>query len=520
MSQLPALDAIARPAVPATGKAGTARAADSGAETAPQADRDPARGASFAAILRQDGTPSPPPADVPDATEAETRAAPDAPTEGESVPLPTATGTTTQEHLAPIVPVPGSTLREGHKDRATPHPAMEGPRSTTAAPLETATREGRGAPSASSDMRATQTAERGRTAAPILLQGQPAQRVLSNGAPASSAHASAPATAPVPVAHPGSDLKEGMPQPPRAGQIGAALPPATAPALPPQQVTPGKISSSDGMGDVPRAPGRAGAKAAPGPFPQSVADSMAQSHATRPATGRAESSLAALLAAADQGDNRRVEVKLDRALRRAEALQVAASQTAPSGLATAPTAPAIAPLTFEDAKRANIEAEIVVTTADAPRSDRAEQTQPALQRTATAPSPTAAGIGAQMAQAARQVAPGQIELRLYPEELGRLRLSFDVSEQNMVVTIFAERAETTDLMRRHVEQLAREMQSLGYKEVSFRFDGDPASTGTGTGDGNRDTPASGAAPHETVETTHAAPEALPAAAGAGLDLRI
>lgn len=62
-----------------------------------------------------------------------------------------------------------------------------------------------------------------------------------------------------------------------------------------------------------------------------------------------------------------------------------------------------------------------------------------------------------------------IELSFSPEELGRVRLTLQHNEGNMIVAISAERPETQDLLRRHIEILASQLREIGYQDVSFDF---------------------------------------------------
>lgn len=137
----------------------------------------------------------------------------------------------------------------------------------------------------------------------------------------------------------------------------------------------------------------------------------------------------------------------------------------------------------------------------------------------------ATGVGAQIAAVAKENRPGPIELKLYPEELGRLRLTFDSSEATMVISISAERPETTDLMRRHIDQLAREMQALGYKDVSFKFEGDAQTNGNQSDHAAEDQPDAKRAGAETSLAADASSDAslnsiAQRVQGSGLDLRI
>ncbi|MEQ9692690.1 flagellar hook-length control protein FliK [Shimia sp. SDUM112013] len=68
----------------------------------------------------------------------------------------------------------------------------------------------------------------------------------------------------------------------------------------------------------------------------------------------------------------------------------------------------------------------------------------------------------------RQV-DGSIEIRLNPEELGRVRLSVTQSEQSIVISVQAERSETLELIRRHHQELEKELLSFGFEDAQFSF---------------------------------------------------
>lgn len=70
--------------------------------------------------------------------------------------------------------------------------------------------------------------------------------------------------------------------------------------------------------------------------------------------------------------------------------------------------------------------------------------------------------------------PGQVEISLSPAELGRVRLSMAPGEAGLMVTIYAERPETLDLMRRHGDQLMQELRQAGFDRAEFTFGGDGA----------------------------------------------
>ena len=61
------------------------------------------------------------------------------------------------------------------------------------------------------------------------------------------------------------------------------------------------------------------------------------------------------------------------------------------------------------------------------------------------------------------------EIALNPEELGRVRLSMTAVDGTLTLHVVAERPETQDLLRRHIDVLAQEFRDLGYDTISFSF---------------------------------------------------
>ncbi|WP_116086028.1 flagellar hook-length control protein FliK [Tropicimonas sp. IMCC34011] len=138
----------------------------------------------------------------------------------------------------------------------------------------------------------------------------------------------------------------------------------------------------------------------------------------------------------------------------------------------------------------------------------APQTNPAQAQT------QAAAITQQIADAARRQPDGRVEIRLDPEELGRVSLTLSRGENGMSVSVVADRQETLDLIRRHSELLARDLAGLGYGSASFDFSG--GSTRQGRDDD---------APFQTGGALPDGAGAEPAASirmapGTGLDLRV
>lgn len=80
----------------------------------------------------------------------------------------------------------------------------------------------------------------------------------------------------------------------------------------------------------------------------------------------------------------------------------------------------------------------------------------------------------QVADTARHNGHGTIEIALNPEELGHVRLTIQSDDgATATVRLSADRHETLDLMRRHVELLAQDMRDLGYRDLSFFFQDRP-----------------------------------------------
>ncbi len=120
----------------------------------------------------------------------------------------------------------------------------------------------------------------------------------------------------------------------------------------------------------------------------------------------------------------------------------------------------------------------------------------------------------QMAVAISQSGGRSTEIALNPEELGRVRMSLSAAEASVSLTVFADRPETVDLLRRHIEILAQEFRALGYADIQFTFssgdqgEGRTAEAARGNGDFV-----------EAVENTDDTDPA-PVVADQGVDLRL
>ncbi len=92
-------------------------------------------------------------------------------------------------------------------------------------------------------------------------------------------------------------------------------------------------------------------------------------------------------------------------------------------------------------------------------------------------------VSMQIAEFVRNMPDRPIDVSLSPEELGRVRLSISTSEGGVTLHVLAERPETLDLMRKHADQLARELADLGFSSIDLAF-GQGRDTGGEAGDGN------------------------------------
>ena len=127
-------------------------------------------------------------------------------------------------------------------------------------------------------------------------------------------------------------------------------------------------------------------------------------------------------------------------------------------------------------------------------------------------------VSAQIAQAIANGPGDVVELTLQPEELGKLRLSLAPTESGITIGVLAERSDTADLVRRHLDQLTQDLRQQGYRDVRFDF-----------GQGGQDRPPQ-QSPHRPAEVAPAmiADPASPASpvpsalahSGTGIDIRV
>lgn len=142
------------------------------------------------------------------------------------------------------------------------------------------------------------------------------------------------------------------------------------------------------------------------------------------------------------------------------------------------------------------------------------------------PSPRAdqgRAIAVQIAEVLRVSGERAVELRLQPEELGRVSLTMSQEGGHLQITLLAERAETLEMMRRHIDLLGEELRRLGHGSVEFLFrdgagqnrQGAPQTPGSGTpGESGNPT-----APDPPPAATRLAPLGASGLSG-GMDIRM
>ncbi|MCX7565797.1 flagellar hook-length control protein FliK [Sulfitobacter sp. F26169L] len=78
-------------------------------------------------------------------------------------------------------------------------------------------------------------------------------------------------------------------------------------------------------------------------------------------------------------------------------------------------------------------------------------------------------VARQMIEVMVQAVHRPVEIALSPQELGRVRMSIITDDGAITVNIIAERADTIDLMRRHIDQLGQTFRNMGYEQINFAF---------------------------------------------------
>lgn len=142
---------------------------------------------------------------------------------------------------------------------------------------------------------------------------------------------------------------------------------------------------------------------------------------------------------------------------------------------------------------------------------RSQQSTHVAQGSNTPPRPDPALIMRQVSDGIQKLSEaGGVELRLSPEELGSVRMQFIQGESGLTVHINAERPETLDLIRRHIDQLAKDLAESGFDSAGFSFGDENAKGQHKAGSASLDD-----MPEESVPTERLATQGLD-----GLDIRV
>lgn len=156
------------------------------------------------------------------------------------------------------------------------------------------------------------------------------------------------------------------------------------------------------------------------------------------------------------------------------------------------------------------------------------ETRGAVTRTAESapirPEP-ARGVAVQVAEIISTARERSIELKLHPEELGRVSMTLSHDGGALTVALTAERGDTLELMRRHIDLLGEELRRLGYGSVGFTFGDGHAGNGRSQGAANTrgaDTVASGlvAGPDTAADSAAKPARATAATVVGGMDIRM
>ena len=83
-------------------------------------------------------------------------------------------------------------------------------------------------------------------------------------------------------------------------------------------------------------------------------------------------------------------------------------------------------------------------------------------------------ISVQIAQAIAAADGPQIEVKLSPEELGSVRIVMATREAGMHVTIYADRAETLELLKRDEQSFSADLNSMGFSQSGMSFEQEPS----------------------------------------------
>lgn len=125
-----------------------------------------------------------------------------------------------------------------------------------------------------------------------------------------------------------------------------------------------------------------------------------------------------------------------------------------------------------------------------------------------------------VAEAVHALGQGAVEITMTPKELGHLTLTVKTHDLTAAtITLQADRPETLDLMRRHVDMLAQDLRDCGYRDLNFSFQDRPPG-GRAPAPFSRDTPPEPAAETAPAAAQAASPPQHARRADGSLDLRL
>ncbi|RPE64641.1 flagellar hook-length control protein FliK [Pacificibacter maritimus] len=159
-------------------------------------------------------------------------------------------------------------------------------------------------------------------------------------------------------------------------------------------------------------------------------------------------------------------------------------------------------------------------------AERADLPQTALPLALATQPELPARLAAQIADVAKQLPDGPIEISLSPEELGKVKLTFQLSESGaMTVVIAAERPDTLEFMRRNADSLLAEFSELGYENSSLQFQQDNQNNAQDGSDKHAHKSADGgdlniASQTHPLDQTKKQTPTLNLTASSGMDLRL
>ncbi len=105
---------------------------------------------------------------------------------------------------------------------------------------------------------------------------------------------------------------------------------------------------------------------------------------------------------------------------------------------------------------------------------------PVIGPATTTTAPPAQQILAHITAADDVTKPTSIDVRLDPEDLGKVRLNFLPRETGFLVVVSAERAETLDLLRRNAEDLKAGLLDMNFEGADLEFSNAPEDTDWGS----------------------------------------